>query len=61
MSRVNISHEDWIKSIAGSKDWTTLETDFFLKAGENPDNIRLNIVIAGTGTVWIDDVRLVKR
>lgn len=49
------------KSIAGSKDWTTLETDFFLKAGENPDNIRLNIVIAGTGTVWIDDVRLVKK
>jgi len=49
------------RSIAGSKDWTTLETDFFLKSGENPDNIRLNIVIAGTGTVWIDDVRLVKR
>lgn len=49
------------RSIAGSKDWTKLETDFFLKAGENPDNIRLNIVIAGTGTVWIDDLRLVKR
>lgn len=49
------------KSIAGSKDWTTLETDFFLKAGENPDNIRLNIVFAGTGTVWVDDVKLVKR
>jgi hypothetical protein len=49
------------RSIAGSNDWTTLETDFFLKAGENPDNIRLNIVVAGTGTVWIDDVRLVKK
>ena len=49
------------RSIAGSNDWTSLETDFFLKAGENPDNIRLNIVIAGTGTVWIDDVRLVER
>lgn len=49
------------RSIAGYKDWTTLETDFFLKSGENPDNIRLNIVIAGTGTVWIDDIRLVKR
>ncbi|HSL90265.1 MAG TPA: hypothetical protein VK870_13255 [Ignavibacteriaceae bacterium] len=49
------------RSIAGSNDFTTLETDFFLKSGENPDNIRLNIVIAGTGTVWIDAVRLVKR
>jgi hypothetical protein len=49
------------RSIAGSKDWTTLETDFFLKSGENPDNIRLNIVIAGIGTVWVDDIRLVKR
>jgi hypothetical protein len=49
------------RSIAGSNDWTSLETDFFLKSGENPDNIRLNIVIAGTGTVWVDDVKLVKR
>ncbi|MBS4034771.1 MAG: hypothetical protein KGZ85_09920 [Ignavibacterium sp.] len=49
------------RSIAGSNDWTSLETDFFLKSGENPDNIRLNIVIAGTGTVWVDDVRLVER
>ena len=49
------------RSIAGSKDWTTLETDFFLKSGENPDNIRLYIVIAGIGTVWVDDIRLVKR
>lgn len=49
------------RSIAGSKDWTKLETNFFLKSGENPDNMRLNIVIAGTGTVWIDDIRLVKK
>lgn len=49
------------KSIAGTNDWKTLETVFFLKSGENPNNIRLNIVIAGTGTVWVDDIRLVKR
>ena len=33
---------------------------FFLKEGENPDNIKLNLVINGKGTVWIDDIRLVK-
>ncbi len=45
--------------LSGTTDWTTQETPFFLKVGENPDNIKLNLVIAGTGTVWIDDIRLV--
>lgn len=48
-------------SIAGSTDWTGLQTNFFLNPGENPDNIKLNLVVAGTGTVWIDDIRLVKK
>jgi hypothetical protein len=45
--------------LSGTTDWTTQETPFFLKTGENPDNVRLNLVIAGTGTAWIDDIRLV--
>lgn len=48
-------------SVAGSTGWTSLQTNFFLNTGENPANIRLNLVIAGTGTVWIDDIRLVMR
>jgi hypothetical protein len=44
----------------GTTGWTTQETPFFLKKGENPDNVKLNLVVDGTGTVWIDDVRLVK-
>ena len=46
--------------LTGSTNWTTEETPFFLKKGENPDNIRLNIVIDGKGTAWIDDIRLLK-
>ena len=46
--------------LTGSADWTQQETPFFLKRGENPDNVTLNLVIEGTGTVWIDDIRLVK-
>jgi hypothetical protein len=46
--------------LSGSTDWTTQETPFFLKGGENPDNIKLNVVIDGKGTVWIDDIRLLK-
>jgi hypothetical protein len=47
-------------AVKGTTEWTTRETPFFLKAGENPDNVKLNLVIDGTGTVWIDDIKLVK-
>jgi hypothetical protein len=46
--------------VSGTVDWTTLETPFFLRKGENPDNIKLNLVVDGTGTAWIDDIRLVR-
>lgn len=46
--------------LSGTTDWTTQETEFFLKAGENPDNVKLNLVINGSGTVWIDEIRLLK-
>jgi hypothetical protein len=36
------------------------ETPFFLKKGENPDNVKLNLVINGKGTAWIDDIRVLK-
>jgi hypothetical protein len=44
----------------GTMDWSTSETPFFLKKGENPDNIKLNLVITGKGTVWIDEMKLLK-
>jgi len=47
--------------LTGTTDWTTEETPFFLKVGENPDNVKLNLVIDGQGTVWIDDIRLLKE
>ena len=46
--------------LTGTTDWTTVETPFSLKKGENPDNVKLNLVIDGTGTAWIDDIRLLK-
>lgn len=47
-------------ALSGTNDWTSQETPFFLKKGENPDNVKLNLVINGKGTVWIDDIRLLK-
>lgn len=47
-------------ALSGTNEWTSQETTFFLKKGENPDNVKLNLVINGKGTVWIDDIRLLK-
>jgi hypothetical protein len=47
--------------MTGTLGWMVQETPFILKPGENPDNIRLNIVSEGTGTIWVDDIRLLKR
>lgn len=49
-----------LQALSGTVDWTSQETPFFLKPGENPDNLKLNVMIDGKGTVWIDDIRLVK-
>ncbi len=47
-------------SLTETTEWTTLETPFFLQKGENPDNVKLNIVIDGKGTAWIDDIRVIQ-
>ena len=44
----------------GTTGWTTMEAPFFLKKGQNPDYVKLNLVIDGPGIAWIDDIRLVK-
>ena len=47
-------------SLTGTTQWITMETPFFLKKGEKPDYVKLNLVINGKGTAWIDDIRLIK-
>ncbi|MBI5886204.1 MAG: hypothetical protein HZB85_06440 [Deltaproteobacteria bacterium] len=47
-------------AMTGSAGWTAQSTPFLLRPGENPDNVKLNLVIDGKGTVWIDDIRLLK-
>jgi hypothetical protein len=47
--------------LSGTNNWTSMEIPYFLKAGENPDNVKLNVVGEGSGTVWVDDIRLLKR
>lgn len=46
--------------MSGTTDWVTQETEFLLQAGQNPDLIKLNVVVEGKGTVWVDEVQLLK-
>lgn len=46
--------------LTGSTEWTVQETPFLLEPGQNPDQVALNIVVTGRGTVWVDDVALLK-
>jgi hypothetical protein len=46
--------------ISGTSDWKTIKTVFILRKGEMPEQIKLNIMVNGVGTVWIDDIRLSK-
>ncbi len=47
--------------LSGTNDWTTLETFFLLRKGENPDKVELDLVINGNGgTIWVDAIRLEK-
>lgn len=46
------------RPLSGTMSWATIATPFFLEAGQKPDLIRLNLVVNGSGKVWIDDIRL---
>ncbi len=46
--------------LSGTVDWTTQETPFFLLKGQKPEVIKLNVVINGQGTVWVDEIALLK-
>jgi len=45
-------------AVSGKSDWTTIRTPFLFGEGQKPDKVTLNLVINGSGTVWIDDVVL---
>jgi len=46
--------------LSGTNEWSGEEIFFMLRKGERPDAVRLNFVIEGSGTAWIDDIQLKK-
>jgi hypothetical protein len=49
-----------LNPVSGTTDWASYQTPFFLKKGERPDLIKLNVVIEGAGTLWIKDITVRK-
>jgi hypothetical protein len=46
--------------ISGTTEWVTMETPFLLEEDQVPKRVRLNVVVEGVGTVWIDDAALLQ-
>lgn len=48
------------QALSGSNEWSSSEIPFFLQSGQKCDKVKLNLVIDGSGTAWIDQIELVK-
>ncbi|HEU4429741.1 MAG TPA: hypothetical protein VFT98_13350 [Myxococcota bacterium] len=44
--------------LSGTNDWSTHEAPFFLEPDQVPTRAKLNVVIEGAGTLWVDGVTL---
>lgn len=47
--------------LVGTNDWASYEIPFFLKKGETPDLLKLNLNVEGAGKIWIKDVQISAR
>ncbi len=48
------------QAVRGTTGWASYEVPFYLKQGQRPDLIKLNVAMEGPGTVWVEDVELLK-
>lgn len=46
--------------VQGTTEWASYETPFYLRKGQRPDLIKLNVVTEGRGIIWIRDLELLQ-
>ncbi len=44
----------------GPGAWIPMETFGIVQEGQKPDIVKLNLVVQGSGSVWVDDVHLIQ-
>ncbi|MDJ0611629.1 MAG: hypothetical protein QNJ67_21830 [Kiloniellales bacterium] len=47
-------------AVTGTNDWASYEVPFYLKKGQSPDLLKLNVVCKGAGRLWIKDVEILQ-
>ena len=52
--------KDLPHAVSGTTDWSRCEAPFFLKKGQCPDLLKLNVWVKGTGTVWVRNVEVTR-
>ena len=45
-------------AVKGTTGWSSVEIPFFLRKGQVPDLVKLNVEVEGTGTVWVRNIEL---
>lgn len=45
-------------AVKGTNNWAVCETPFYLKKGQKPDLVKLNLVVEGRGKAWIKEIEL---
>ncbi len=45
-------------ALKGSNDWASYEIPFYLKKGQNPDLLKLDFTLEGSGRAWLKDVEV---
>ncbi|MGH8510380.1 MAG: hypothetical protein ACREU8_03035 [Gammaproteobacteria bacterium] len=48
------------QSVQGTTGWASYEIPFYLKKGQRPDLIKLNLVVEGAGKIWMKEIELLK-
>jgi hypothetical protein len=49
------------RKVSGTTGWASYETPFWLRAGQSPSKVKLEIAVEGNGgTIWVRDVTLLK-
>ncbi|MBT3375842.1 MAG: hypothetical protein HOJ57_29465 [Lentisphaerae bacterium] len=47
-------------ALTGTNDWASCETPFYLKRGQRPTLVKLDLALQGSGKVWIRNIQLLK-
>jgi hypothetical protein len=48
------------QAVSGTVGWASFEVPFWLKPGQRPDLLKLNLAVEGTGTLWVKDVEVLQ-